>query len=253
MTNKNPPPGLKNYQEALANNIFSQTITAVPEGMQASDVQRYNDLAFDNLNGILHSAFPQSASVLSTQKWHKLLKDFLASNTLTTPLFTEIPQHFMAFITEHKAQYGRPGYLWSLLHFEWMQSVLAFQKDKNPKTIKREDAFDIQSKALLNQNHYLLAYDYPVYQFFSNPQAKCLKQTCYILLYKDKYGHIHTLVLDMLAARLVQALKEYSGTMAEAIDCVLEESSEHSLQNHKNAQQLLHDWRQKGFILTSFS
>lgn len=165
------PTTLVEQQQALTRYLRDPDNCPLPAGMDATRVQVYRELIFNNLLSLLSGTFPVLVQVLGDSGWRALMRVFLRDYRASTPKFGEIAQEFVGFLaSEHPAlaQGDWPPFMAELAHYEWVEMALQ-QSEAAP--LPASDARLLLSRPLcLSPLAWPLAYQWPVQRLAPNHQ-----------------------------------------------------------------------------------
>lgn len=180
----------------------------------ANDKQRieiYQRLIFNNINGFLRGAFPVSCSLLPAHIWGKLVKQFVAEYTCTSPLFSEISEHFLDYIelicdSDETLDFELPEYLYALMHYEWIELELDKREADSPAeawegaTLPKSIKFSAVAE--------LLHYTYPVHAIGGEVDSgnDVPLGDYFYVVYRDNHYHVRFNLLNAAGAAILSCL-----------------------------------------------
>lgn len=97
---------------------------APPPQVDPVRLQVYQRLVNNNIESFIERGFPVLVAVLSAQQWQKLIHDFIKQHHAQSPLFADIGNEFVQFLSEYKPE-GYPQFMYELACYERME-VTAF-------------------------------------------------------------------------------------------------------------------------------
>ncbi|MFM9835141.1 MAG: DUF2063 domain-containing protein [Methylophilaceae bacterium] len=147
------------YQLAFTSHIRDPKTHAKPAKVKDKRMAVYREIVFNNILGSVSACFPVCQQVLGKRDWLKLTKQFFAAHQASTPLFREIPQEFLKFLTFFD---DIPDYLQQLAHYEWVELSVNMQAVETPKISISADL--LNETPILAPAHRLLEYDFPVHK-----------------------------------------------------------------------------------------
>ncbi len=113
-----------NVQKQFTARIREPDRYPVPEGVDAERMQVYQNLLFNNIETILSNAFPVIHRIYEEDSWLQLVRDFFAEHKSTRPIFHQIPEEFLHYISDSRDQENDPAWLFELAHYEWLELAL---------------------------------------------------------------------------------------------------------------------------------
>jgi len=174
-----------------------------PEGLDQRRLAIYQRLVFNNLLGLLGTAFPVCQQLLGETVWQALIRAYLANQRCRTPLFTALPAEFVQWLQAHP---GLPHpALAELAHYEWVETALYQMEAKALPNSDGTDPLDrpLQRSALA----WPLLYRWPVHQLGSAdaPTQLPAEPTC-LLVRRDADGVVRFSKLSVLAFHLLASM-----------------------------------------------
>lgn len=186
-----------------------------PAGVDAQRMKVYNDLLYNNLESFLLACFPVLRQLLGTRKWGKLVRDFFAEHRCHTPFFRQIPDEFVQYVqSERGVRENDPPFLQELVHYEWIELVLAVSNKETPLAQIDMDGDLATGQPALNPILAMLQYQYPVQRLGPKfkPQTSPPQPT-YLLVFRNHEFTVEFIELNPVSARLVTGLQnsKFSG------------------------------------------
>jgi uncharacterized protein len=199
------------YQLEFTAHIRSPSTAKKPAKVPNARMAVYREIVFNNLFGSVSACFPVCASVLGKRAWLKLTKQFFAAHQATTPLFREIPQEFLKFLS---LATDLPTYLQQLAHYEWVELFVSTQVTETPKTSKKIDL--LNEIAMLAPAHMLLEYDFPVHKISKKFKPESKEKT-YLFVFRNNNFQVKFIELNPMTYLLLSFLKENKLTGKQAL------------------------------------
>ncbi|ASP39710.1 DUF2063 domain-containing protein [Bacterioplanes sanyensis] len=237
-------------QKQLADSIRNAGVAA-PEGVSERALGVYRDLFFNNVLSFLDGTFPVCERVLShlhgREQWLQLAREFLRDYHCTSPLFLDIPQHFLDYLSQ-RDDVWLPPWLCELAHYEWLELAV----DIAPQTITE----DVDANADLATSVPILAaaaqgylYQYPVHTISVDEPDPTPTLTA-LIVFRDRQDKTCFIESNPLTLGLLAQLQEQSCSGSEAVAKVLAASGQ-ALSDSALAGGLaiLQQWQQQGLIL----
>ncbi len=177
----------------------------------------YAKLLFSKIEGSLDNCFPISCQLLGSERWQKLIKNFISEHQCKSPLYREIPDEFIDYLMHNQSDIVLPEFIIELAHFEWMELVLETEKAKPSKP-----CFSITDNILdvtpaLNPILHLLHYHYPVQNisalnsYWNNWESRSepYSQEAIILVgLRDNNDKVQFIEINSITARLIELTQE---------------------------------------------
>ncbi len=220
-------PSFQRYQLAFTAHIRDPLHQPRPQGIVASGMDVYKEIVFNNLFASVSACFPVAQKVLGKRAWLKLTQAFLREHAATTPIFRQIPEEFLSFLTTVNAEtQPLPPYLLSLCHYEWIELLVAsmatpeFANEKINPTGNLLTEHPIFTPAMQ-----LLHYDYAVHKISPRSKPKQIQST-QLLVYRNTEDHVKFLELNPVTFRLLSLLQQNTNTGKQALILLANELGE---------------------------
>lgn len=125
----------------------------------------YVELFYNNVEGLLASAFPVCKRILDETVWHGLVRRFLGGHASETPYFLEISQEFLTFLADWAPQAtDLPPFLLELCHYEWVELALSVAEEDLAGLDLDPDGDLRTGVPVVSPLIWKLAYHYPVHR-----------------------------------------------------------------------------------------
>jgi len=205
------PDDLARLQRRFAAHIRDPATSPPPPGIGDRRLQVYRELFFNNVAGLLAGNFPVLSLILGPDRWESLVRDFYRDHRCHTPLFHEISQEFLAYLSEERAaQAVDPPFLLELAHYEWVELALALH-ESDPDASGVDPAGDLLSGIpVLSPLVWPLAYRFPVHQLSPDfqPTEPPADPSCFIA-WRDRDDGVRFLAVNVVTLRLVEKLQQH--------------------------------------------
>lgn len=197
-------------QAAFAAAIRDPHAHPAPPGVPPRRMALYRELFFNNVASFLANGFPVLRKILSDRQWQDLAQDFFSRHACQTPLFAEISQEFLRYLSEERGTVaGDPPFLPELAHYEWVELAVSIAEDAPPPA-----APGLYLSALA----WPLAYRFPVQRLSPayQPQTPPAQPTC-LLVYRDAADAVHFVELSPAGYALLSRLQQAPATDADGL------------------------------------
>lgn len=242
-------PDFQNYQFAFTEHIRNPDKQARPKNVVAKGMAVYVEIVFNNMEGSLASCFPVCKRVLGIRRWNKLIRDFFIQHRCQTPLFRQIPEEFLKYLSTERLI--SPAYLYSLAHYEWVELAMAVSDAEAQFEVVDTQESLLSRTLVLAPALATLKYDYPVQKI--SPRFKPttpLDTPVYLLVFRNAADHVEFIELNVVSARLIALIQEGQFTGGEVLLKIAEELQ------HPNPEMivqfgtaLIADFYQRGVIV----
>lgn len=152
-------PDFRRQQLAVTAWLRQPEVAALPAGMDASRLQVYRSLVFNNVAAFVENAFPRVKGMLTDTAWQRLLATFFAQHRCRSPYFHGIPGEFLAWLQASPAAWADTPWLLELAHFEWAALAAEIADEPWPSAV---DGDVMSGVPVPNPHAWLLAYRWPV-------------------------------------------------------------------------------------------
>jgi len=202
---------LREAQMRFAAHIRDPAGTPPPADVEDRRMKIYRELFFNNVVGLLGSAFPVVQEILDPNRWAQLVRDFYRDHRCHTPLFLEVSQEFLAYLGDERApSAGDPPFLLELAHYEWVELALSIDEASVDEVEIDRDGNLLEGVPVRSPLAWPLAYDFPVHRLSPQfqPSGPPAEPSFYIACRdrSDKVGFMH---VNAVTLRLVEMLHQY--------------------------------------------
>jgi len=205
----NTRPDFIQMQYDFAGHIRNPDAVAPPSDVEARRMKIYRDLFYNNVEGFVRGMFPVLHSLYSDDDWHAMVRDFFIKHRCKTPLFLEIGQEFMAYLTEERElQPCDPPFVQELAHYEWVELALDISEAELPENIDPEGDL-LAGHPVQSPLAWSLAYQYPVHCIRPDYQPEQPNEhPVYLLVYRNAEFQVKFMEINGVTARLLYLLDE---------------------------------------------
>lgn len=252
--NTNQLPDFQAYQLAFTKRVRAPKKNALPEAVSTARMAIYEDLIFNNLSESVSVCFPVAKAILGNDGWHDVMRGFFENHSSNSPLFREIPQEFLHFLSNSDcaSTLNLPPFMLSLCHYEWIELSLSTQENTND--FDQIVQIDTDSSLLDNRIQFvspmaLLHYDYPVHKISPDNQPSDQLAT-QLLVYRDTEDDIQFIELNAITYELIRLLDQEKMTGEAAfthIAALLKQENTSEITTF--GTQILHDFYQQGVVV----
>jgi len=223
-------PSFQRYQQDFCAHLRDPIKQPRPKNVPIERMAVYKEVVFNNLFESVSACFPVAQKVLGKRAWLKLTKHFFCEHSATSPIFREIPEEFLAFLS---TQADLSVYLTDLCHYEWIELLVSLMK-----TSTRENDIDkagdlLKCPLAFTPTMQLLEYNYPVQKISARYQPKEKVKT-QLLVYRNAEDAVKFIELNPVTHRLIGLLQQSVMTGEQALTIIAKElhqgSSEKTLQ-----------------------
>ncbi|WP_414040787.1 DUF2063 domain-containing protein [Acidithiobacillus sp. M4-SHS-6] len=199
---------------ALSAHLRDPNHYSCPESFDGKAAGLYRELLVGNFDAALRACFPLWIRCLGESAYLRWRDAFIAEHRCRSPFFRQIPDEFMAYLSQHQDQLRQTlPYALELAHLEWLELALGVaETEERPEDTENSEAQDPWTGALqLNPVHALVQYAYPVQQLLQEPRFSAAPvldpQTVSLYLYRDRDDIVQMLEPDTLSLHLLVTLE----------------------------------------------
>ena len=207
-------PSFKQTQLDFAAHLRNPDTQASPKGLEERRLNIYRNLFFNSISSLVAGTFPVLHTILNSDEWDQLIRNFYQTKHNKTPHFPEIPREFVDFLKQQPVDAQKP-FIYELALYEWLELHLdkhlsepAFQTGTSKEQL-------LNQIPVINEASSLNAYQYPVHQISKNNQPETtLEQPVFLLLWRNRFQKVKFTELNPFSALLWEQLKNnstYSG------------------------------------------
>ncbi|NOT86444.1 MAG: DUF2063 domain-containing protein [Methylococcaceae bacterium] len=180
------------------------------------------------------------------------MQAFIAQHRCLSPYYRQIPDEFVAYLQTNMGNDNQPPFLLELVHFEWIEMVLAITEAEPVAAFKSSEPKDwLDACPVFTPVMQLLHYAYPVQRINLDYQpSEPPEQTTLILGFRDANDAVQFIGLNSATARLVELLHHTDNTLRVAIQQIaIELQHPEPSALYAFGLEMLADLRQQGIIL----
>lgn len=200
----------QHYQAEFTAHIRDPKTHKKPANVDAKRMAVYEKAVFNNIAESVSVCFPVCQAVFGKQVWDKILHEFVANFAAASPIFREIPEQFLQFLS---AQKSLPAYLQPLAHYEWAELAVSHLPSNSSALSKHTDL--LKQKPVLAP-HMLLEYDFAVHQISAKFKPKKPEKT-QLLVYRNAKFEVKFIALNPITYQLLKLIDENELTGEQAL------------------------------------
>lgn len=204
---------LEELQRRFAAHLRDPASAPPPEGIEDRRLQVYRELFINNVSGLLAGTFPVLHTVLGTERWGRLARDFYRDHRCHTPLFLEISREFLDYLADERvAATDDPPFLYELAHYEWVELALTVAEEEIGAVPADPHGDLLRGVPVLSPLAWPLAYRYPVHRISQawRPAEPPAEPSFYIAR-RDRDDRVGFLHVNAVTLRLVERLQQQPG------------------------------------------
>ncbi|MGC8751575.1 DNA-binding domain-containing protein [Hydrotalea sp.] len=203
------------YQSQLAKYCRTGEWLHIP-GVHTTHVQQYRRLVYNVIDEMLQHAYPVMHSLILENEWNNCVQQFFSTHNCISPQIWFMPQEFLAFVCNKvPAMLTKYPHLPNLMLYEWAEVELFMMEDIDvPYTTTGDVLF---SKLIINPEHRLLAFNYPIHQKNVSKILPADKGNYYLIGHRNKEGNVGFTDLSPVLVRMIEYLEEKPLSIIELI------------------------------------
>ena len=172
----------------------------------------YRELFFNNLRNLLGTFFPVLRKIHSRERWQHLIREFMRRHRATTPYFLELPQEFLAFLSdEYDPLDDDVPFLAELAHYEYAELAVSTAEDPVDETNVNPEGDLLTGAPVTSSLAAVHAYQWPVHRI--GPEFvpdEPLAEPLYLAVYRRPDLGVGFMELNVVSAALLQAIADNS-------------------------------------------
>ncbi len=240
-------------QAAFAAHLRDPDTHPAPADVDDRRMAIYRDLFFNNVRGLLSTAFPVLRRLHDDTAWNALVRDFFRDHRARTPIFHKLAEEFVDWLTESRAPSGDLPFLAQLAHYEWVELALSTAEDPPAAALLANPNGDlIHRPPLVSPLSWTLAYDWPVHRIGPEfiPTAPSGQQT-FLVVYRNRQDEVKFMEINAVTARLLTLAEEQpAATGADLLAQIAEELAHPDVDAVLAAgADILESLRERGIVL----
>ncbi|MBI5371984.1 MAG: putative DNA-binding domain-containing protein [Sphingobacteriales bacterium] len=203
----------RQHQSALASYCRTGNLAVIP-GIHPENIREYRRLVYNVVEDILRNAYPLAADFLPREEWEALVNEFFSRHSCQSPQVWYMPKEFYKYLAgnDHPV-FEKYPILPDLLLFEWTETELFMMEDKAADYSISGDL--LFSKLVLNPEHLVLAFDFPVHLKNARQISGTDKGKYYVAAHRDAEGEVIFTDCSAALARILGYLAEKPQTILE--------------------------------------
>ena len=205
-------PGFMQIQQAFTAHLRDPDQQPPPAGIEDRRVRIYRELIFNNVASLLEQGFPVLYQCLGRERWRALIRGFLIAHRAETPLFPELGQELLAYLSTAGALHPEdPPFVLELAHYEWVETALIFSEAEAGPALADPNGDLLDGVPVVSPLAWNLSYRFPVHRISAEfqPQAPDPEPT-HLVVYRTQQERIEFLKINVVTQRLLVLLREHN-------------------------------------------
>ena len=199
----------RDIQYAFTRHIRDPEHQPAPADVEERRMDIYRGLLYRNVEGFIAQSFPVLRKVTPDDRWHSMLRDYFKRHIAHTPLFPKMPQEFLHYLEQERADNDDPAFLPELAHYEWVELALIYDNRELSMQHCNTNGDLLAGVPVLNPITFLLEYKFPVHRISPHYQPDVPpEQPTYLVVYRDRNDNVGFIELNPVAARLLELVRK---------------------------------------------
>jgi uncharacterized protein len=240
-------------QRAFTAHLRDPDRCPAPSDIEDRRMGIYRELIFNNLESLLSAHFPVIHRLLPQSHWKSLVRDFLIRHRARTPLFTELPQEFLDFLSNERAgKVSDPPFLLELAHYEWVDLALLISDEEPDLTGVDPNGDLLCGSPVLSPLAWPLSYRFPVHRITPEFQpAEPPGEPTYLVAYRARSDRVEFMETNVVTQRLLALLQEVPASSGYGLLNQIAEELSHPAPEQvlEFGARLLEELRARGVLL----
>jgi len=202
-------PSFLTTQRAFAGHIRDPAGEPAPSDIEPRRMAIYRRLFFNNVSSLLSQGFPLLYRCLGKARWETLIRQFLIEHRAKTPLFPQLGQELVSFISEgRRAEPDDPAFMLELAHYEWVEAALLFSDQEASPALADPNGDLLAGMPVVSPLAWNLSYRFPVHEISADfqPQEPSPEPT-HLVIYRNRSDEVEFLKINLVTQRLLELLK----------------------------------------------
>lgn len=247
------PAAFIEVQKAFAAHIRNPDRRSPPPDIEDRRMRIYRELVFNNVASLFEQGFPVLRRCLGPTRWAALIRDFLSEHRAATPLFPELGQELLAYLSHGRAPRSEdPAFLIELAHYEWVETALTFSDAEADAGLADPNGDLLAGVPVVSPLAWNLSYRFPVHRIGPEFQPREPDaELTHLVVYRNRQERVEFLKINLVTQRLLQLLQDDSQrTGRDALDVIAAELRHpHTDQLIAAGHAMLSDLRERQVLL----
>lgn len=215
----------RQYQSELAAYCRTGQLEKIP-GIVKENVPQYRRLVMNVVDDMLQNAYPLTHQLLQGNEWDQAVADFFSNHACQSPQVWYMPKEFYEYLSgiQYPLLKAYP-FLEELLWFEWIEVEL-FMMEDIPVTANPSGNL-LADRLVLNPEHRLLAFTYPVHQKNPGMISGEDKGSYFVIAHRNSSGEVLFTGASAAVIRMIEYLVEANYSVNELYTLFEEEYTVH--------------------------
>ena len=179
---------------------------ASPLGIEPRRMAIYARLFYNNVEQLLARVFSTLRSIVGSDAWTLLVRDFLRRHRAESPFYSALPEEFLQYLADRTDGPPVPTFAVELCHYQWVKYALPLAPDMAADTFD-DHPIGVDDPVVLSALALPLRYAFPVADLGvacqpSEPPAKAT----YLIVYRNRRDEVRLMASNAVTVRLLQLI-----------------------------------------------
>jgi len=218
-------PAFMAVQRAFAGHLRDPHQQAPPAGIEARRLRIYRELILNNVASLLEQGFPVLHACLGPERWQELIRSFLIEHRAVTPLFPELGQELLGYLSQGRAARPEdPPFLLELAHYEWVETALNFSDAEAGPALADPNGDLLEGVPVVSPLAWSLSYRFAVHRIGPAFQPQVPEgEPTQLVVYRNREERVEFLKVNAVTQRLLELLRDGGRTGREALETIAAE------------------------------
>ena len=179
---------------------------ACPLGIEPRRMAIYARLFYNNVEQLLARVFSTLRSIVGSEAWTLLVRDFLRRHRAESPFYSALPEEFLQYLTDRTDGPAVPTFAVELCHYQWVKYALPLAPDIVAGTL---DDLPIGSDdpVVLSALAFPLRYAFPVTDLGVDCQpSQPPAEATHLIVYRNRRDEVGLMASNAVTIRLLQLI-----------------------------------------------
>lgn len=168
----------------------------------------YRRLFFNNVSSLLRQGFPVLYRCLGQERWNRLIRQFLIDHRARTPLFPQLGQELIAFLSAGAVEPDDPPFMLELAHYEWVEAALLLSDEEASPALADPNGDLLSGIPVVSPLAWSLSYRFPVHEIGPDLQPREPgPEPTHLVVYRDRDDEVGFLKINRVTQRLLELLR----------------------------------------------
>lgn len=203
------PETLRRLQADFTRHLRDPERAPAPAGVDDRGLAVYRRLVFNNVARHLAQAFPVLRRTTADDRWHALVRDYLARHRSRSPYFPRMPLEFLAYLEWEREDPDDPPWMLELAHYEWTKRAVAIDPREIDWNGVDRGGDLLRGIPVASPLVATLTYAWPVHRVGRDPlPGSPPPRATHLVIHRDSRDRVRYLETNPVGARLLDLIRE---------------------------------------------